>query len=94
MGRRENKGARAKRQPCGDTLTPLCSQAPLSALKTKRTRQQFTIEFLRDQASLPSGWPLEREASSFAHRLHRLLNGEQLGRLVCFEVPWANCCQR
>src|SRR3989442_5461701 len=60
----------------------------------QRSVEYQTPTLLRDQAGLPSGWPLEREAPGLAHRLHRLLNGEQLGRLVRFEVPWANCYHR
>src|SRR5437879_2172881 len=59
----------------------------------QRSVEYQTPTLLRDQAGLPSGWSLEREAPSLAHRLHCLLNGEQLGRLVRFEVPWAHGCQ-
>src|SRR5258708_16622388 len=68
--------------------TVFSSRAHVS--QPKRVRQHHTTELLRDQAELPSGWSLECKTPSFAHRLHRLLNGEQLRRLVRFEVPWAN----
>src|SRR6266568_2719502 len=92
------KGLRTALSWCGNSADLLqhamgIGEGEQSNLNFSR-EPKFQSVTLRDQASLPSGWPLEREAPSFAHRLHRLLNGEQLGRMRCFEVPWASCCQR
>jgi len=53
--------------------------------ETTGSDRSTTIYLNRDHACLSSGWPLECETPSLAHRLHRFLDGEQLGRLIRFK---------
>src|SRR6266487_5443104 len=74
--------------PCGHQASSLTGSVAFSVNRCRLYRnEQISVD-------LSSGWPLERDASSFAHRFHRLLNGEQLGRMGCFEMPWTHCCHR
>jgi hypothetical protein len=83
MGKRENGGSESKAAKLAGIPTPPSCSA-----------KKMTVHLLREQQALPSGWCLECKTPSLAHRLHRLLNSEQLGRLVRFEVSWASYCQR
>src|SRR5215469_3857051 len=56
-----------------------------------RQRCQETCDSLANPIALPFGWPLKGETSHRAQCLHRLLNGEQPGRLDRFDVPWGDC---